>query len=38
MTALIEPVIMVLMGIVVGFVVLAVYLPIFKLASAVGGH
>lgn len=37
-TALIEPVIMVLMGIVVGFVVFAVYLPIFKLASAVGGH
>ena len=35
MTALIEPLIMVLMGIVVGFVVFAVYMPIFQIAGAV---
>lgn len=34
MTALIEPLIMVLMGIVVGFVVFAVYMPIFQIAGA----
>jgi len=37
MTALIEPLIMVLMGIVVGFVVFAVYMPIFQIAGG-GGH
>lgn len=37
LTSLIEPVIIVLIGAVVGFVVLSVYLPIFKLAGAVAG-
>ncbi len=36
MTTLIEPVIIVLMGLVVGFVVLAIYLPIFNMAGAMG--
>jgi len=35
MTALIEPLIMVLMGVVVGFIVFAVYMPIFQIAGAV---
>lgn len=35
MTAMIEPLIMVLMGVVVGFVVFAVYMPIFQIAGSV---
>jgi type IV pilus assembly protein PilC len=37
MTSLIEPVLIVFMGVVVAFVVLSIYLPIFRLASAVTG-
>lgn len=37
LTSAIEPVMMVFMGIVVGGLVVAMYLPIFKMAGAVGG-
>jgi type IV pilus assembly protein PilC len=37
MTALLEPVMMVFLGTVVGGMIIAMYLPIFKLASVVGG-
>lgn len=37
LTSLIEPVLLVLMGVVVAFVVLSVYLPIFRLSGAMGG-
>jgi len=36
MTALLEPMLMVFLGTVVGFIVIAMYLPIFKMAAAVG--
>lgn len=36
MTALLEPAMMVFLGIVIGFIVIAMYLPIFKMASAIG--
>jgi type IV pilus assembly protein PilC len=36
MTALIEPVMMVFLGGVVGGMIIAMYLPIFKMASVVG--
>jgi type IV pilus assembly protein PilC len=36
MTALLEPVMMVFLGGVVGGMIIAMYLPIFKLASVVG--
>ena len=36
LTALLEPAMMVFLGIVIGFIVIAMYLPIFKMASAVG--
>ncbi len=36
MTSLMEPVLMVVLGGMVGFLVIAMYLPIFKLASGVG--
>lgn len=36
MTSLLEPMMMVVMGLVIGFIVLAMYLPIFKMASVVG--
>ncbi|MBM4124860.1 MAG: type II secretion system F family protein [Nitrospira sp.] len=36
LTALLEPMMMVFLGIVIGFIVVAMYLPIFKMASAVG--
>lgn len=36
MTSLLEPMMMVVMGVVIGFIVLAMYLPIFKMASVVG--
>ncbi len=35
-TAAIEPGLMVLMGLLIGFIVLALYLPIFQLAGAIG--
>jgi type IV pilus assembly protein PilC len=36
MTAALEPMLMVFLGISVGFIIVAMYLPIFKLASIVG--
>lgn len=36
MTALLEPIIMVFLGVVVGTLVIAMYLPIFKLGAAIG--
>ncbi len=36
LTALLEPMLMVFLGTVVGFIVIAMYLPIFKMASVVG--
>jgi type IV pilus assembly protein PilC len=37
LTALIEPFMLVFLGVVIGGLVIAMYLPIFKMASAVGG-
>jgi type IV pilus assembly protein PilC len=37
MTALLEPIMMVFLGVIVGGMIIAMYLPIFKLASTVGG-
>ena len=34
--ALLEPVLMVFLGVVIGFIVVAMYLPIFKLAGSIG--
>lgn len=36
--ALIEPIILVVMGVVVAFVLISLYLPIFSLGAGVGGH
>ena len=36
LTALLEPMMMVFLGVVIGFIVIAMYLPIFKMASVVG--
>jgi type IV pilus assembly protein PilC len=36
LTSLLEPVMMVFLGTVVGFIVVAMYLPIFQMASAIG--
>jgi len=36
LTALLEPAMMVFLGTVIGFIVIAMYLPIFKMASVVG--
>ena len=37
LTSLLEPMMMVFLGTVIGFIVIAMYLPIFKMASVVGG-
>ncbi len=37
MTSLIEPIMMAFLGVVVGGLIVAMYLPIFKLAGAIGG-
>ncbi|HEY5995993.1 MAG TPA: type II secretion system F family protein [Candidatus Deferrimicrobiaceae bacterium] len=37
LTSLLEPMLMVFLGVVVGGLVIAMYLPIFKLAGAIGG-
>ena len=37
MTSLLEPFLMIFLGLVIGGVVIAMYLPIFQMASAVGG-
>lgn len=36
LTALLEPALMVFLGTVIGFIVIAMYLPIFKMAAAIG--
>jgi type IV pilus assembly protein PilC len=36
LTSLLEPMMMVFLGVVIGFIVIAMYLPIFKMASAIG--
>lgn len=36
LTSLLEPVMMVFLGTVIGFIVIAMYLPIFKMASVIG--
>ena len=36
LTALLEPALMVFLGVVIGFIVIAMYLPIFKMADAIG--
>ena len=36
LTSLLEPMMMVFLGIVIGFIVIAMYIPIFKMASAIG--
>jgi type IV pilus assembly protein PilC len=35
LTALLEPALMVFLGIIVGFIVVAMYLPIFKIGDAI---
>ena len=37
LTVLLEPILMVFLGTVIGFIVVALYLPIFKLGSVVSG-
>jgi type IV pilus assembly protein PilC len=37
LTVLLEPILMVFLGVVIGFIVVALYMPIFKLGSVVGG-
>jgi len=36
LSSLIEPFIMVFLGVVIGFIVVAMYLPVFKLAGTIG--
>ncbi|MEX5218206.1 MAG: type II secretion system F family protein [Nitrospiraceae bacterium] len=36
MTSLLEPIMMVVLGTIIGFIVIAMYLPIFTMASAIG--
>ena len=37
LTSLLEPIIMVFLGVVIGGLVIAMYLPIFSMASSIGG-
>ena len=37
-TGMIEPIMIILMGGVVGFIAMAIILPIFKMSSVVSGH
>ena len=37
-TSMIEPIMIVVMGSVVGFIAMAIILPIFKMSSLVSGH
>ena len=37
MTALIEPIMMVFLGGIIGGIIVAMYLPVFELAGAIGG-
>ena len=36
LTSLLEPIMMIFLGIVIGFIVIAMYLPIFKMSEAIG--
>ncbi|MEW6324468.1 MAG: type II secretion system F family protein [Nitrospirota bacterium] len=36
LTSLLEPALMVFLGVVIGFIVIAMYMPIFKMAAAIG--
>jgi len=36
LTSLLEPILMIFLGIVIGFIVVAMYLPIFKMAGTIG--
>ncbi len=36
LTSLLEPIMMVFLGVIIGFIVIAMYLPIFTMASAIG--
>jgi type IV pilus assembly protein PilC len=36
LTSLLEPMMMVFLGSIIGFIVIAMYLPIFKMASVIG--
>jgi type IV pilus assembly protein PilC len=36
LTSLMEPALMVFLGVIIGFIVIAMYMPIFKMAAAVG--
>jgi type IV pilus assembly protein PilC len=36
LTSMLEPMLMIFLGVVVGFVVVAMYMPIFQMGSAVG--
>lgn len=36
LTSMLEPMLMVFLGVVIGFIVIAMYLPVFKLAGAIG--
>ena len=36
LTSLLEPIMMVVLGTIIGFIVIAMYLPIFKMAAAIG--
>lgn len=36
LTSLLEPILMIFLGVVIGFIVVAMYLPIFKLAGTIG--
>ncbi|NNF84495.1 MAG: type II secretion system F family protein, partial [Deltaproteobacteria bacterium] len=37
LTSLLEPMLMIFLGVIIGGLVIAMYLPIFKLAGVVGG-
>lgn len=38
LTSMIEPIIIVVMGLIIGFIVIAMFLPMFELGSLAGGH
>jgi type IV pilus assembly protein PilC len=36
LTAMLEPLLMIFLGVIIGFIVIAMYLPMFKLAAVIG--
>ncbi|MEK7825453.1 MAG: type II secretion system F family protein, partial [Nitrospirota bacterium] len=36
LTAMLEPLLMIFLGVIIGFIVIAMYLPMFKLAGTIG--